>query len=295
MANGRNGRNKPQSGRDAGGFAAIPWSVLDCAAYAQLSHAARSLLLELARQYVRDNNGRLLASRAHLAKRGWKSADVIHRAKHELIEAGFIAEMVKGHRPNKASWYAITWQSLDRLQGFDPGAAAAFERGAYRKAPAIKNASLSPADGTEGPLIAPPPGTEKRLPVPSAGTMAPVLTPAAVPSGGHPLETPSTVVNAWGQMKQAEQQNPDEVERVRDCDQDPALFDPLTGEYFKRPPKPARRIKAAANEWVASALSDLAANDASKTAKQGKPSNDPKPSVGAAKRAIYPQSPRQFP
>lgn len=282
MANGRNGRSKPQSGRDAGGFAAIPWSVLDCAAYAQLSHAARSLLLELARQYVRDNNGRLLASRAHLAKRGWRSADVIHRAKHELIEAGFIAEMVKGHRPNKASWYAITWQSLDRLQGFDPGAAAAFERGAYRKDPASKNASLIPAGGTEAPPIAPPPGTEKRPPVPSAGTMVADLLPAPVPSGGHLLEKPSAVVKARGQREHAEQESPEEVERVRDCDQDPALFDSLTGEYFKRPPKPARRIKAVANEWVASALSELAANDASNTANQGKQSNDPEPSIGAA-------------
>jgi hypothetical protein len=282
MANGRNGRNKPDSGRDAGGFSAIPWSVLDCPAYALLSHVARSLLLELARQYVRDNNGRLLASRAHLAKRGWKSADVIHRAKHELIEAGFIAEMVKGHRPNKASWYAITWQTLNRLQGFDPGAAAAFERGAYRKAPAIKNASLSPAGGTEGTLIAPSPGTEKRLPVPSAGTMKAVLAPAPVPSSGHPLEKPSAVVNARDGMAQAAQQNLDEVERVRDCDQDPALFDPVTGEYFKRPPKPARRIKAAAGEWVASALSELAANNAGNTAKQANLSNGRKPSIGAA-------------
>lgn len=282
MANGRNGRNKPQSGRDAGGFAAIPWSVLDCPAYALLSHAARSLLLEMARQYVRDNNGRLLASRAHLAKRGWKSADVIHRAKHELIEAGFIAEMVKGHRPNKASWYAITWQSLDRLQGFDPGAAAAFERGAYRKAPAVKNACLCPSRGTERPLIAPDPGTEKRLPVPSAGTTAAALAPAAVPSGGHHLEKPSAVANGRCGMEPAAKQFPGEVERVRDCDQDPALFDSVTGEYFKRPPKPTRRIKTAAKDWVTSALSELAANDGCNIAKQANHSNSLKPSIGAA-------------
>jgi hypothetical protein len=47
---------------------------------------------------------------------------VITRAKRELKEAGFINEMVKGHRPNKASWYAITLQTLDRLQGYDHGA-----------------------------------------------------------------------------------------------------------------------------------------------------------------------------
>ena len=103
MANGRNRGQKGDSGRDAGGFVALPWSVLDCPAYARLSHPARALLFELARQFVRDNNGRLLASAAYLAKRGWKSADVITRAKRDLIEAGFVHETVKGHRPNKAS------------------------------------------------------------------------------------------------------------------------------------------------------------------------------------------------
>ena len=83
-------------------------------------------------------------------------------------------------------------------------------------------------------------------------------------------------------MAPAAQQNPDEVERVRDCDQDPALFDSVTGEYFKRPTKPARRIKAAASDWVASALSELAANDIGNTAKQAIHSNGLKPSIGAA-------------
>ena len=133
MANGRNRGQKGDSGRDAGGFVALPWSVLDCPAYARLSHPARALLFELARQIVRDNNGRLLASAAYLAKRGWKSADVITRAKRDLIEAGFIHETVKGHRPNKASWYAVTWRVLDKIPGFDIGAAEMFERGAYQK------------------------------------------------------------------------------------------------------------------------------------------------------------------
>ena len=60
MANGRNAGRKGDSGRDPGAFVALPWSVLDSPAYARLSHPARSLLLEVARQFVRDNNGRLL-------------------------------------------------------------------------------------------------------------------------------------------------------------------------------------------------------------------------------------------
>ena len=121
------------SGRDGSSFAAIPWCVLDCDAYRHLSHTARSLLMEFARQYVKDNNGRLLASGRYLSTRGWKSAGVIQRAKQELIDAGFIYETVKGHRPNKASWYAVTWFPLDKILGYDPGVEQGFIRSAYIK------------------------------------------------------------------------------------------------------------------------------------------------------------------
>ena len=188
MANGRNRGQKGDSGRDAGGFVALPWSVLDCPAYAALSHPARALLFELARQFVRDNNGRLLASAAYLAKRGWKSADVITRAKRDLIEAGFIHETVKGHRPNKASWYAITWYTLDRLPGYDHGAAESFERGAYRK-----NASLTPSPGVAKPVIAPSHGVGRALSTPSHGAIkASFMRPPTPPHGDH-LDKPSAV------------------------------------------------------------------------------------------------------
>lgn len=186
MANSRNSGKRGDSGRDPGGFIALPWSVMDSPAYAALSHPARSLLMEIARQYVRDNNGRLLASRAYLAKRGWNSAAVIDRAKHELLAAGFIHETVKGHRPNKASWYGITWYSLDKLSGYDIGAAETFVRGAYRQ-----NATLSPSRGTGMPSIGPSGGTDKRLSVPSRGSMNAVFSASSVPSGGHHLDMPS--------------------------------------------------------------------------------------------------------
>ena len=189
----RMGRSRHRQGastsRDAGGFVALPWSVLDSAAYQGLSHPARSLLLELCRQYVRDNNGRLLASRAHLVKRGWRSADVIQRAKDELVAAGLLHETVKGCRPNKASWFALTFFAIDRLPGYDVGALESFERGAYRK-----NAILSPSHGTESARIVPSNGTETPLPVPSHGTIRPQKSPLSVPSGGHHLEKPSASV-----------------------------------------------------------------------------------------------------
>ena len=139
------------SGRDGSSFAAIPWCILDCDAYRLLSHTARSLLMEFARQYVRDNNGRLLASGRYLSTRRWKSAGVIQRAKQELIDAGFIYETVKGHRPNKASWYAITWQDIDRHPGFDAGAFECWKdaRSGYAKSKnlQVKNTRLIPSKG----------------------------------------------------------------------------------------------------------------------------------------------------
>lgn len=194
MANGRNGGRKGDTGRDSGGFMAVPWSVMDSPAYAGLSHPARSMLLEFARQFVRDNNGRLLASRAYLAGRGWRSSDVIQRAKDELLAAGFIFETVKGQRPNKASWYAVTWRALDRHPGYDHGAAEAFERGTYRRTPLLKNAVLCPSDGTERPLIAPSGGTGKTSVVPSRGTIRGSFEVPSVPSGGHHLEKPSAAL-----------------------------------------------------------------------------------------------------
>ena len=191
MSNGRNKNRKGDTGRDAGGFVALPWSVMDCAAYARLSHPAKALLFELARQFVRDNNGRMLLSGAYLAKRGWKSADVITRAKRELLAAGFIFETVKGHRPNRASWYAVTWRTLDKLPGYDTGAALTFERGAYQNSARSKK-SLTPSHGVESPAIAPPHGVERMLSTPPHGAIKATLGHFSTPSHGNHLDMPST-------------------------------------------------------------------------------------------------------
>lgn len=186
------GRDKAQraakgGGRDSGGFVALPWSVLDCSAYRALSHPARSLLIEFARQYVRDNNGRLLASTKFLKNRGWNSADVIHRAKHELLEAGLIYETVKGHRPNKASWYAITWQGLDKDSRYDAGAWEGWRhaRSGY------KNTPLIPSKGTKGHSIEPANGIAIAATSPLDGTIKPNNCYLPIPLGGNHLEIPS--------------------------------------------------------------------------------------------------------
>jgi hypothetical protein len=191
MARDKAQRAAKGGGRDSGGFVALPWSVLDCSAYRALSHPARSLLIEFARQYVRDNNGRLLASTKFLKNRGWNSADVIHRAKRELLEAGLIYETVKGHRPNKASWYAITWQGLDKDSRYDAGAWEGWRhaRSGY------KNTLLIPSNGTKEHSIEPADGIAIATTSPLGGTIKPNNCYLPIPLGGNHLEIPSKLRN----------------------------------------------------------------------------------------------------
>lgn len=204
MANGRNPGRKRDTGRDPGGFMALPWSVFDSAAYLGLSHIAKALLMEVARQYHRDDNGRMLLSGAHLAKRGWFSAGVIQKAKAELIAAGLIFETVKGCRPNKASWYAVTWRMLDKHPGYDAGTVRLFERGAYLKVRAKEKrrlpdalarakmkkngAVLIPLHGVEKALIAPPNGIESTALAPPHGAIRPTFARLLTPPHGDPLD-----------------------------------------------------------------------------------------------------------
>jgi hypothetical protein len=190
MANGRGGSRKKryQPDRDGTQFVSLPFVVLDCKNFINLSHPAKALLLEFARQYGDGYNGRLLCSMRHLVPSGFKSADVVTRAKRELIEAGFIHETVMGHRPNKASWYAITWYPLDKLTGYDAGAEKLFERGAYRKNEALKITPLTPPQGIESMTIAPPKGIDKPLPTPPYGAVKELIGGFSIPSNGNHLD-----------------------------------------------------------------------------------------------------------
>ena len=195
MANGRNAKRKGHdTGRDQGGFIALPWAVMDCPAYCRLSHPAKALLFEVARQFVRDNNGRMLLSRVYMASRGWRSNDTINNAKAELLDAGFIFQTVQGHRPNKASWYAVTWRALDKIPGYDAGTEQLFKRGAYQQNIPLQTASLTPPAGVEKQRIAPPAGVGAKPTAPPAGAIRSVLGTRPTPPAGHHLEMPSDAV-----------------------------------------------------------------------------------------------------
>lgn len=151
--------------------------------YLALSHTARSLLVEIAMQFMGTNNGQLLAGQAKLRERGWRSADTLHRAKAELIKHEFIFETVKGGRPNRASWYAVTWWRLDAHPRYDFGVEQAFRR---VRAPQ-KNSSPTPRPGGRLAPTAPIPVA----PAPSDGAIRRKLPADASPSDGDHLEMPS--------------------------------------------------------------------------------------------------------
>lgn len=286
-------KSRVDDSREPGRYIALPLCVVDSPAYQNLSHVAKALLIELARQRSGGDNGRLLLSQRYLATRGWHSGDVILRAKNELLKSKLIYQTVQGHRPNKASWYALTWYTLDRLPDYDAGAVEGFRRGMYasfqppapaptrqalfdkwrghgitgQKKGASKINTLTPSHGVERAAIAPSGGVEDCSPTPSHGAIRGVFDTRPTPSHGYPLDKPfCTAESLAADFGDSVAQTPTTTaancdddhaghfERVRERELDPTRFDPTTGEFCPPLPAPARRQKQAADRWVKTAL-----------------------------------------
>lgn len=193
MGNRRANGERKDPKRVAGRFVALPIDVLESQAYLALSHPARSLLIELARQYMGSNNGQLIASLRFLRARGWTSSDVLNRARRDLLESGLVFETVKGHRPNKASWFACTWWNLDANAKYDYGVDRVYRRGSYKQGALLgpKNAVLTPRGGLPAANTAPSGGALASPSAPWSGPMRTPLDGQASPRGEHHLEAPS--------------------------------------------------------------------------------------------------------
>lgn len=156
-----------------GPYSAIPHSVLDSTAFKGASQPAKALLFDLMRQHNGKNNGHKHLSFSWLASRGWKSRDVIQRARAELIERGLVIQTRQGGLNIGASRYAVTWLKITNFVGLEieskdyhPGAWSFMDALPITK----KNASTSPPNGKGntasryGPT--PPAGTGESLAVP---------------------------------------------------------------------------------------------------------------------------------
>lgn len=185
MVNGRNPKASKKGERSINEpFAIVPKSVLFSQAFVALSKTERALLFEFMAQYTGKNNGKLLCSVKKLKIRGYASSDTLHRAKKVLLQAGFIFETVKGHRPNWASWYAITWRPLDSNDRYDPGVIDAFREfghRAYMKVSVdeilmtrellLKKKYVNPAEGEAECDTAPSSGFIAQFLVPTRGSI----------------------------------------------------------------------------------------------------------------------------
>ena len=163
MATAKNYKHSKEK-RDGGQYVALPHVVIDSPSYRALGHPARSLLVDIARQYTGSNNGRLVACAKYLRPLGWKSNDTVTRALGELKAAGLLIETRMGMRPKRAAWFALGWYTLDNADGMDIDPKR-YRTGQY------KIAALIPSGGVERARIAPPAGVRASSAIPSAGTM----------------------------------------------------------------------------------------------------------------------------
>ena len=97
-------------------YAAIEHRVIDSPAYVALTFSARSLLLELARQLTKDNNGHLQAAFSYMGRHGF-SENTLSRAIAELIKHGMIYRTRSGGYQQGAAQYAVTWLPVRNKQG----------------------------------------------------------------------------------------------------------------------------------------------------------------------------------
>lgn len=100
-------------------YGAIPHAVLDSAAFKGASYPAKALLFDLIRQHSGSNNGHLHLSFAWLETRGWKSRDVIQRAKAELMQRELLIQTRQGGLNIGASYFAVTWLRISNFVGLD--------------------------------------------------------------------------------------------------------------------------------------------------------------------------------
>lgn len=202
--------------RDGKRFVLLPYVVLESPGYRAASHTARSLLVDIARQYSGHNNGRLVACPKYLEPLGWRSNSTVSRALRELQDCGLLVETRKGARPNKAAWFALTWLDIDPARGIEIDPTLA-RRGEYmsperarpatssrtREATAARrhatqvrqasseNACLTPSHGGLRRGIAPSDGLRTSISSPSDGAIRLSPTPVSLPSDGEYVEVPS--------------------------------------------------------------------------------------------------------
>lgn len=98
-------------------YAAIEHRVIDSEAFAALTPNAKVILLLMARQLTKDNNGHLQATFSFMQRHGIGSEHTLQNGIKQLISHGLICR-TKSHGANGV-WakYAVTWLPIKRSEG----------------------------------------------------------------------------------------------------------------------------------------------------------------------------------
>lgn len=98
-------------------YSAIEHRITDSAAFADLKPQSVRLLLIIARQLTKENNGHLQATWKYARERGMGSENTLRSSISDLIAHGFLFR-TRSRGPNK-QWarYAVTWKSITKKEG----------------------------------------------------------------------------------------------------------------------------------------------------------------------------------
>jgi len=97
-------------------YAAIEHRVIDSPSYADLTYSAQSLLIQIARQLTKGNNGHLQATFSYMRRFGF-SENTLSRAIRKLISHGMIYRTRSGGYQQGAAQFAVTWLSITDKKG----------------------------------------------------------------------------------------------------------------------------------------------------------------------------------
>lgn len=134
---------QPRPETITGGYAAIPWIVLDSVSFKGASDKAKSLLFALMRQHSGNNNGRLHLAKKWLHSQGWTCHENNAKARNELIERGLIVKTKWGGLNMGADQFALTWYDISNYVGLDISAKG-YARGAYMLCNLVPTARRKP-------------------------------------------------------------------------------------------------------------------------------------------------------
>lgn len=167
----------------------MPHAVMDSNAFQGAAHPTRSLLYELIRQLSGRNNGHLQLASPWLKKRGWNSADVVQRAKAELITRQLVIKTRLGGLNAGPDLWAVTWLPISNYTGLTEVSAMTYHPGAWHFLnPPVPTPKRDKRTVSRSSTV-PPPGMVDAPTVPFHGAKTALCDAQAVPSPGNNVTT----------------------------------------------------------------------------------------------------------